>query len=162
VCLSWVRIPPGCKVFRTFKHCNAVFQLSLQFYCVYLSEINVKQYFLNKVLWEAKAILSIWISTIRFGRKTSIGPLFFLRILVLGLAPSCNHHLVARIARFVLLQLTKRERYTFARPSKIYPNWDFWFENMPSGNTACGTSNDVTASHTSNGYSFRWRRIPPF
>jgi hypothetical protein len=20
------------------------------------------------------------------------------------------------------------------RPSKIYPNWDFWFENMPSGN----------------------------
>jgi hypothetical protein len=23
----------------------------------------------------------------------------------------------------------------FARPSKIYPNWDFWFENKPSGNT---------------------------
>jgi hypothetical protein len=22
------------------------------------------------------------------------------------------------------------------RPSKIYPNWDFWFENMPSGNPA--------------------------
>jgi hypothetical protein len=21
------------------------------------------------------------------------------------------------------------------RPSKIYPNWDFWFENIPSGNT---------------------------
>jgi hypothetical protein len=21
-----------------------------------------------------------------------------------------------------------------ARPSKIYPNWDFWFENIPSGN----------------------------
>jgi hypothetical protein len=20
------------------------------------------------------------------------------------------------------------------RPSKIYPNWDFWFENIPSGN----------------------------
>jgi hypothetical protein len=20
------------------------------------------------------------------------------------------------------------------RPSKIYPNWDFWFENRPSGN----------------------------
>jgi hypothetical protein len=20
------------------------------------------------------------------------------------------------------------------RPSKIYPNWDFWFENKPSGN----------------------------
>jgi hypothetical protein len=23
-----------------------------------------------------------------------------------------------------------------ARPSKIYPNWDFWFENIPSGNPA--------------------------
>jgi hypothetical protein len=22
-----------------------------------------------------------------------------------------------------------------ARPSKIFPNWDFWFENTPSGNT---------------------------
>jgi hypothetical protein len=22
------------------------------------------------------------------------------------------------------------------RPSKIYPNWDFWFENKPSGNLA--------------------------
>jgi hypothetical protein len=20
------------------------------------------------------------------------------------------------------------------RPSKIYPSWDFWFENIPSGN----------------------------
>jgi hypothetical protein len=24
---------------------------------------------------------------------------------------------------------------SFARPSKIYPNWDFGFENLPSGNT---------------------------
>jgi hypothetical protein len=23
---------------------------------------------------------------------------------------------------------------SIARPSKIYPNWDFWFENKPSGN----------------------------
>jgi hypothetical protein len=23
---------------------------------------------------------------------------------------------------------------SIARPSKIYPNWNFWFENMPSGN----------------------------
>jgi hypothetical protein len=22
------------------------------------------------------------------------------------------------------------------RPSKIYPNWDFWFENKPFGNPA--------------------------
>jgi hypothetical protein len=25
-------------------------------------------------------------------------------------------------------------RFSVARPSKIYPNWDFWFENKPSGN----------------------------
>jgi hypothetical protein len=24
--------------------------------------------------------------------------------------------------------------FSIARPSKIYPNWDFWFENKPSGN----------------------------
>jgi hypothetical protein len=28
-------------------------------------------------------------------------------------------------------------KYTnIARPSKIYPNWDFWLQNMPSGNPA--------------------------
>jgi hypothetical protein len=25
---------------------------------------------------------------------------------------------------------------SMARPSKIYPNSDFWFENIPSGNPA--------------------------
>jgi hypothetical protein len=25
---------------------------------------------------------------------------------------------------------------SIATPTKIYPNWDFWFENVPSGNTA--------------------------
>jgi hypothetical protein len=24
----------------------------------------------------------------------------------------------------------------YVRPSKIYPNWNFWFENKPSGNPA--------------------------
>jgi hypothetical protein len=24
---------------------------------------------------------------------------------------------------------------SIARPSKIYPKWDFWFENITSGNT---------------------------
>jgi hypothetical protein len=26
-----------------------------------------------------------------------------------------------------------------ARPSKSFPNFDFWFENKPSGNPACGS-----------------------
>jgi hypothetical protein len=30
----------------------------------------------------------------------------------------------------------KYTKYTIARPSKIYPNWDFWFETIPSGNPA--------------------------
>jgi hypothetical protein len=25
-------------------------------------------------------------------------------------------------------------RFSIARPTKIYPSWDFWFENKPSGN----------------------------
>jgi hypothetical protein len=24
--------------------------------------------------------------------------------------------------------------FSIARPSKIYPNWDFWFESKPPGN----------------------------
>jgi hypothetical protein len=28
-------------------------------------------------------------------------------------------------------------KFSIVRPSKIYPNWDFWFENIPSGNPAC-------------------------
>jgi hypothetical protein len=30
----------------------------------------------------------------------------------------------------------KNKRFSIARPSKIYPNLDFWFENKPSGNPA--------------------------
>jgi hypothetical protein len=57
----------------------------------------------------------------------------------------------SRVARFFLAQHTKTEKifqmaikYTrwpqniptsaITRPSKIYPNWDFRFENVPSGN----------------------------
>jgi hypothetical protein len=28
--------------------------------------------------------------------------------------------------------------FSILRPSKIYPNWDFWFENIASGNPADG------------------------
>jgi hypothetical protein len=27
---------------------------------------------------------------------------------------------------------------SIARPTKIYPNCEFWFENMPSGNPSLG------------------------
>jgi hypothetical protein len=30
----------------------------------------------------------------------------------------------------------KLPRFPIASPSKIYPNWDVWFENKPSGNLA--------------------------
>jgi hypothetical protein len=26
--------------------------------------------------------------------------------------------------------------FSIPRPLKIYPNWDFWYEKMPSGNPA--------------------------
>jgi hypothetical protein len=48
-----------------------------------------------------------------------------------------------RVARFFLVQHTKTgenipnnhkiSTSSIARPSKIYPNWYFWFENKPSG-----------------------------
>jgi hypothetical protein len=38
-------------------------------------------------------------------------------------------------------EILPNEHATFvARPSKIYPNCDFWFENKPSGNPAEGRS----------------------
>jgi hypothetical protein len=35
--------------------------------------------------------------------------------------------------------------FSIARHSKIYPNWDFWFENKASGNTVCDNldNNDI-------------------
>jgi hypothetical protein len=32
------------------------------------------------------------------------------------------------------MAINKMATITIARPSKIYPNWDFWFEHKPSGN----------------------------
>jgi hypothetical protein len=36
--------------------------------------------------------------------------------------------------------------FSILRPSKIYPNWDFWFENKPSGNPAVETTVEETLS----------------
>jgi hypothetical protein len=36
------------------------------------------------------------------------------------------------------------QTYFIARPSKIYPNRDFWFENMPSGNPGYELFEDVS------------------
>jgi hypothetical protein len=36
---------------------------------------------------------------------------------------------------------------SIARPYKIYPNWDFCFENIPSGNTAFNDSELWSALH---------------
>jgi hypothetical protein len=29
-----------------------------------------------------------------------------------------------------------KSTFSISRPSKKYPNWDFWFENIPPGNPA--------------------------
>jgi hypothetical protein len=34
--------------------------------------------------------------------------------------------------------------FSILRPSKIYPNWDFWFENIPSGNPAFDVLDTMT------------------
>jgi hypothetical protein len=31
---------------------------------------------------------------------------------------------------------------SIAVPYKIYPNWDFWFENIPPGNPDAATAGD--------------------
>jgi hypothetical protein len=43
-----------------------------------------------------------------------------------------NGHKIFPIDQIVI----KYTKIFLARPSKIYPNWDFWCENKPSGNPA--------------------------
>jgi hypothetical protein len=50
-----------------------------------------------------------------------------------------------------ILQMAIKYRWTFSnqRPSKIYPNWDFWFEIKPSGNPVLSSvSNFLSFVHT--------------
>jgi hypothetical protein len=46
-------------------------------------------------------------------------------------------------------QYTNRQKYiprfSIARPSKIYPNSDFWFENKPSGNPGAGANPTIVS-----------------
>jgi hypothetical protein len=37
---------------------------------------------------------------------------------------------------YVFLMAIKYSNIFYFKPSKIYPIWDFWFENIPSGNPA--------------------------
>jgi hypothetical protein len=38
--------------------------------------------------------------------------------------------------------------FSIPRPSKIYPNWDFWFESKPSGNPAFSGMSDRRCLHS--------------
>jgi hypothetical protein len=38
-------------------------------------------------------------------------------------------------------------RFSIAKPSKIYPNWDFWFENKPSGNPDFDTETESKSTY---------------
>jgi hypothetical protein len=54
-----------------------------------------------------------------------------------------KYQLATKLPNYHLYKLAVIGRYQMAiefanlylpRPFKIYPNWDFWFENNPSGN----------------------------
>jgi hypothetical protein len=36
---------------------------------------------------------------------------------------------------------------SFTKPFKIYPNWDFWFENKPSGNPGARFNRGALTKH---------------
>jgi hypothetical protein len=44
------------------------------------------------------------------------------------------YHLAIKLTKWSLNMLASSTE----RPFKIYPNWDFWFENIPSGNPDAG------------------------
>jgi hypothetical protein len=49
-----------------------------------------------------------------------------------------------------IYQMAKKLTSSIARPSKIYQNWNFWFENMPSGNPVANTKESarIKSKHT--------------
>jgi hypothetical protein len=63
-----------------------------------------------------------------------------------GLPDFCRHNIPKRGKIYQITTLPNGHKiypitlkYTslsILRPSKIYQNWDFWFENKPSGNPA--------------------------
>jgi hypothetical protein len=59
------------------------------------------------------------------------------------------------------LKCTKRPlnvpTFSIPRPSKIFPNWDFWFENIPSGNPDLQLDSGQTSSAT----SFCFKEVAP-
>jgi hypothetical protein len=50
-----------------------------------------------------------------------------------------NGHKIYQMAGKLIKWPQNRLTFSIARPSKICPNWDFWFENMPSGNPGLDT-----------------------
>jgi hypothetical protein len=54
-----------------------------------------------------------------------------------------------------MLQMTKKHtNIHHSKALKIYPNWDFWFENKSSGNPDGGTASRNTK------YENCWKKIP--
>jgi hypothetical protein len=51
--------------------------------------------------------------------------------------PTKNHQMSIKNAKLSLKIQIGHKIYN-PKPSKIYPNWVFWFENMPSGIPECG------------------------
>jgi hypothetical protein len=57
-----------------------------------------------------------------------------------------NDHKIYQIyIKYTKLQLNASNGHKIYQhlPSKIYPNWDFWFENIPSGNPATTCPLDI-------------------
>jgi hypothetical protein len=52
---------------------------------------------------------------------------------------SDNSAALYRVARFFLTQYTKKRGKIHCNVYQIYPNWNFIFENIPSGNPGSST-----------------------
>jgi hypothetical protein len=56
--------------------------------------------------------------------------------------PNC--HNITKLSQHYQMTINIPKLSTL-RPSKIYPNWDFWLKNIPSGNPASAASAPPTA-----------------
>jgi hypothetical protein len=83
--------------------------------------------------WHKNCILFSWCRVARFllvetyqnGKKYAKGP---------KTIPNGNK--LYRGRKILYINVIKYTNISIPRPSKFYPNWDFWFENKPPGTSA--------------------------
>jgi hypothetical protein len=74
-----------------------------------------------------------------------------------------NYHIaIPRMYQMAVIYSKWHTNLSIPKPCKMYPNWDFWFENIPSGNPAVHSRSKQIGFYLRNGDSIAQCRSPLF